>query len=438
MGGGNWTAQNKARAGAYINVKSNNVDRNSGGIRGVVTLPWVGDFGSNDVLEITSRTDFLRVLGRDIDAPEMLTIRETLKRATTILLMRVNSEGGTKARAETPNGLVITAKHTGSRGNAIRARIIDNVDNPSVFTVQTLIDTTVVDSQSVTNLSELVANDLVEFVGNGVPEPLAGISLTGGVSAVPDVSDYAHYFETMENYEFNVMALPITTSRVRELGVAFIKRQRNDEGKKCQLVLSGSHEDNEAIINVGNGVILADGTEIEPYIATCWVAGASAGAGVGESNTYTEYDGAVDVTERFSNSAIVNRLEAGEYIFTLINGRIVVEQDINSLITFTQERSREFSKNTVLRTLDYVSNGIRSIFARSFIGQVTNNENGRDILKSAIIEFLEGLQDLGAIENFGTDDIQIEPGRDKDTVIAQLNIQPTDAIEKLYMTVEMQ
>jgi Phage tail sheath C-terminal domain len=69
---------------------------------------------------------------------------------------------------------------------------------------------------------------------------------------------------------------------------------------------------------------------------------------------------------------------------------------------------------------------------------VTNNEQGRSVFRSAVIEYMDALQGLGAIEDFETDDIQVHAGTDKDTLVAEMQVKPTDAMEKLYMTVTVE
>lgn len=71
--------------------------------------------------------------------------------------------------------------------------------------------------------------------------------------------------------------------------------------------------DYEGIINVTEGVLLEDGTEVTPDKATAWVAGASAGATFNQSLTFVEYEGAVDVLHRLDHDTIVERLGKGEF-----------------------------------------------------------------------------------------------------------------------------
>lgn len=187
-----------------------------------------------------------------------------------------------------------------------------------------------------------------------------------------------------------------------------------------------------------NGVVLSDGTKITPEQATAWVAGASAAAGIDKSLTYDSYDGAVDVTERYLNSEIEAALDNGEFIFVEKRGKVIVEQDINSLHTFSAEKDKSFSKNRVLRVLDDIANNTKRAFEDYFIGKVDNNVDGRELFKANRITYLNELQVAGAIQNFKADDVVVEPGIEKDSIIMNFNVQPVDALEKLYLKVVVQ
>ena len=179
------------------------------------------------------------------------------------------------------------------------------------------------------------------------------------------------------------------------------------------------------------------GLRLHPEQATAWVAGASAAAGIDKSLTYDSYDGAVDVTERYLNSEI-EADAALDCIFVEKRGKVIVEQDINSLHTFSAEKDKSFSKNRVLRVLDDIANNTKRAFEDYFIGKVDNNVDGRELFKANRITYLNELQVAGAIQNFKADDVVVEPGIEKDSIIMNFNVQPVDALEKLYLKVVVQ
>ncbi|MEG0783511.1 phage tail sheath C-terminal domain-containing protein, partial [Carnobacterium sp.] len=122
-------------------------------------------------------------------------------------------------------------------------------------------------------------------------------------------------------------------------------------------------------------------------------------------------------------------------LFTEKRGTAVVEQDINSLVYFTEEKNQAFSKNRVLRVIDDIANATKKLFEDHFLGKVTNDSNGRDVFKVSLLQYLGTLTASQAIQNFVTEDLTIEQGNDVDSLIVQLAVQPTDSMEKLYMNV---
>lgn len=433
MAGGTWNIQNKVRPGAYVNVGSKGGVGTSESTRGVATLPITLDFGpEKEVIEVNHATD-LTAFGYDLTHPKMLLVREALKRAASVLLYRVGSGG--KATV-TEGELSITALYGGTRGNVINVTSKASVSISAAFEVETYLDGRLVDSQVATTIEELISNRLVSFAGSGALTAFATV-LAGGTDTSTTAQDYATYFEKIQLFDFNTMALPVTDTAIKTAGIAFVKRMRDEEGKKCQLVLSGQDANHESVINVKNGVILEDGTVLTADQSTAWVAGASAAAGVDQSLTYTKYDGAVDVSPRLLNSEIIEALSKGEFVFTEKRGEAVVEQDINSLNIFTPEKNKFFAKNRVLRVLDDIANNAKKTFEDNFIGKVNNDVDGREMFKADRIAYFDALQAAGAIIGFVADDIEVLPGNDKDAILLNVAVQPVDAMEKLYMTVQV-
>lgn len=433
MAGGTWTTQNKVRPGAYVNVRSNGNVGTSDSITGVVALPLALDFGpEGEVIEINVSSDLTR-FGYDLTHEKLLLLREALKQAATVLLYRVGS-GGKAAAVE--GSLSVTALYGGNRGNDISVISKENVNITGAFDVETYLEGRLIDSQTAKTIGELTNNRLVSFTGEGDLTAFS-IVLENGSNTAATANDYMTFFSKIQVYDFNTIALPVKDEVTKAAGASFINRMRNEEGKKCQLVVAGYAANSEAVINIKNGVVLSDGTLISPEQATAWVAGASAAAGVATSLTYKAYDGATDVTQRYLNSEIITSLQNGEFVFTEKRGSAVVEQDINSLRSFTTEKSRDFAKNRILRVLDDIANNSKKTFEDNFIGKVNADQDGRELFKADRISYFNSLQGAGAITNFSADDVVVEAGNDKDSIVLNVQVQPVDAMEKLYMTVQV-
>lgn len=436
MAGGTWTTQNKVRPGVYINTVSAPRPPAVVGDRGVVSfalpLPWGP---SKEILTINAGDETRDVLGYDITAPEMLLVREAMKRASTILLYRLNT--GTKAAA-TAGNLTATAQHGGVRGNDIKIIVQQSIDDPTHFEVTALLQDDVVDRQTVTDVAVLTPNRWVVYSGNGVPTVTAGLALEGGTDGAVTNQDHVDYLADVELQEFNTLALVSTDAALKNLYTAFVKRLRETEGVKVQVALENAMADYEGVISVKNGVLLSDGTTLTAAQATVWTAAATAGAQVNQSLTYQAYDDAVDANPRYTNSQIEAALRAGEFVFVQSGGRVIVEQDINSLTTYSDEKAKHFAKNRVLRVLDGFANDIKRIFETLAIGQVDNNEDGRNILRARIITYMNSLQAINAIQSFDSQtDVRVMAGTESDSVYVEVDVQPVDSVEKIYMKVQV-
>lgn len=434
MAGGTWLTQNKVRPGVYINFENAVKSPRAIGDRGVVTMPLALSWGpSKQVITVEAGADTFGVLGYGID--DLLLVREALKRAKTLLLYRLNN--GTKATV-TVGTLTVTAKYGGARGNDITIVIQANVDDPDKFDVKTLVDGKEVDSQTVSVVSDLQANDWVVFSGTAL-SATAGAELQGGADGTVTNQDYMDYLAAIEVQDFNTMVLPSDDASLKSLIVSFIKRVR-DEGKKVQAVLANyPTADYEGIISVKNGVVLSDGTTIDAVKATAWVAGATAGANVNQSLTYAAYDDAVDVDIRYTNTQIIDALTHGELVFVPSDGKAVIEQDINTFTSYEPNKGKQFSKNRVIRLLDGIATDFRHIFESYYIGKVNNDADGRNIFKNECISYLTTLQNIGAIQNFDSQsDITVTQGTDLDSVVVDLLVQPVDSIEKIYFTIRIE
>lgn len=219
---------------------------------------------------------------------------------------------------------------------------------------------------------------------------------------------------------------------------AWIKAMRDDEGVKCQAVLANHAADSEGIINVAQGLMMSGGTELTVAEVTAWVAGATAGAGITTSNTGMKYEGAIDVKPRMTKSEMEAAIKAGKFVFKVDTAQnVTAVYDINSLTTVTVDKGKMFTKNRVIRTLDNVANDITSIFEGNYVGKVSNNEDGRSILKAALIDYFNTIQNMGAVQDFETDDVVVVAGIDSDAVVVTVAIQPVDSVEKIYMTVNL-
>ena len=443
---GTWTAQNKVRPGAYVVFKAQQQATPKSGTRGIVTLPMKLSWGtSGDVVEITSqdlvRGTIYNKIGLRANDPKALPLLEAMKNAPTALVY-IQGTGATAAtvtlQGDAGTAITATAVKPGTLGNSIT---MSSVAKSGKFEVITTVQGLEVDRQLLTQVSDFVPNDWV--ILSGAPatafEAFSGKALAGGtdgtVSAEP--ADYTAFMNAVKNKTWQCMAVPTKTSGIAESVVEYIQTMREDAGKKVQAVVYDYNTaDYEGIISMTQGYMKGD-TTCDVTVAICWMAGATAGAAINESNTYKVIDGATAIIDPMTDYEIEDALLAGKIVLsTRQDGAVVVEKDINTLHTYTEDRSYVFSKNRVIRCLDDIATSLAKLFELSYIGKVDNNESGRTLFKGDAISYMNELQDLGAIQNFdATTDIEVLPGSDIDSVVCNLWVQTVDAMEKLYMTV---
>lgn len=443
MAGGTWTSQNKILPGVYINVKSKDSVNVNVGDRGTVAIPKALNWGAlGTVQTINAGEDLTPFIGSDITSADALFAREMLKGSdatsapTKILLYRVGT-GGTQASAVI-GALTATAKYAGTRGNDISVIVSADPDNVGTYDVSTVVDGGIVDTQSITELDGLVANEWVTFTGTGSEITAStGTALEGGVNPTTSSSDYAAFLTAIEPFRFDILALDNADATITNAFISFINRINENVGRKCQLVCSGdaTTANSKYVIVVGNGVKLNDGTTLTAAQAVYWVAGVEAGAKYNQSLTYAQYLGTVEANPKLNDTQLQTAVEGGLLVFADDFDIVKVCTDINSKTTTTPTEGAEFKKNRIMRVIMQFCNDTYEYFSKYFIGKVDNNDQGRALLRKWIIGYLNEMQANNGVQNFNADDVSVEQGNTVDSVLINAAIQPVDAIEKVYVLV---
>ena len=246
---------------------------------------------------------------------------------------------------------------------------------------------------------------------------------------------------TIKTVEFDVLVYPYDGTGYetnKALIANWIKVMTDTEGKGIQGVFANYKGDYEGVINVTQGVKLSDGKVLTPAKTTVWVAGITAGANINKSNTGKKYQGAIDIVPRKTKAEMEAAITAGEFIFKVDSAQnVTAVYDINSLTTMSDTKGKPFTKNRVIRTLYGINNDITEIFESNFVGQLSNNEDGRSQLRATIVEYFSELQRMGAVKDFTAEDVTISQGTDSDAVVIDCYIKPVDSIEKMYITVKL-
>jgi hypothetical protein len=443
---GIFTSQNKIRPGAYTNFKSASTGQINTGDRGVVFLPLVLPWGQPEVLiDITaeeySQGKAFAKTGLTPGSAEAMPLREAFKKANLVRVYKLNTNSGAIAASkEITSGVTATAALAGTLGNKISIKSEAPTPN-GPFKLITTVDGIVVDVQTLAKIGDYVPNGWVEFstTGSTVLGDVAGVTLTGGTDGDTDITatHWEAAFELASTAKWNVLAVLTEDTAVMDIAKTYISNLRENAGKKVQAVTMAYDHNYEGMISTANQGYKIGAEEISPLNFVAWVAGATAGAALNQSNTYQVIDGATDIIVPLSGAAIEEALKSGKLVISRrTDGAIVVEKDINSLHDFGDGRSYVFSKNRVIRTLDDIATRITTVFENSYIGKVNNDVSGRTLFKGNIVGYLNRLQSLGAISDFDSNaDIEVLAGDDIESIVVNLAVKVADSMEKLYMTV---
>lgn len=429
LGGGTFVTQNKVLPGSYINFVSTSNGSNVFGERGTGAIGKSLSWHDGNVHTIT-KEDFqknsLAIFGYEYSDYEIAWVRDFFKNGKTLIFGALNTSGATRA-----SNTYCTAKFYGLRGNSIKTVIQTNVDDKTKFDVLTYMGTTLVDSQTVATAAELKSNDYVTFKSTTLAVT-AGIALTGGADGSVSGTTVQNFLTKLEAYSFNAMT---TCGYEDELVIEWTKRMRDEVGLKFQCVVCDMGN-----INYEGCVSTNCDADVLP-----WVTGAIAGCEINKSLTNKVYDGEyyttediLDTVSNYSQTNLENYINQGIFAFHRVGDEVRVLMDINSLTEFTEEKGEVFKDNQTIRVCDQIANDIAAIFNTYYLGKVPNDTAGRSSLKSDIVKHHQTLQTLRAIEDFSSDDITVEIGENKRSVVVTDSIIPVNAMTHLYMTVTVE
>ena len=433
LGGGTFVTQNKVLPGAYINFVSATRATSSLSDRGIVAIPLELDWGiDEDVFQVTS-DDFekysVKYFGYDYTHEKLKGLRDLFKNIRLGYFYKLNK--GVKASCT-----IATAKYSGIRGNDLKVTVTTNIDDNAKFDVVTLLDNKKVDTQIAKVITDLQDNDYITWKKDATLEASAGLVFTGGTNGEAVTgAEYQAFLDKIESYSFNALGCLATTTEIKSLFVEFTKRMRDKVGAKFQTVLyKKSDADYEGVVSVENKI--KDKDLVESSLIY-WATGAIAGCDINKSNTNKKYDGEFDVGVNYTQIQLEEALKSGKFIFHKVGDEVHVLEDINTFVSFTDDKNDDFSSNQSVRVLDQIANDIATLFNTKYLGEVPNDKSGRISFWNDVVKHHEQLQNMRAIEDFKADDVSVEPGSDKKTVVVSDAVKVISAMSKLYMTVSV-
>lgn len=435
-GGGSWVTQNMVLPGTYINFISAAKVSAALSSRGISTLPLEMDWGPEQQMMTVERGDFetssLSLFGYPYTADQLRPMREIFLHARTVHFFRLNA-GGEKASCT-----YAAARYPGTRGNDLKVVIEENEDSqPEArrYNVATYLGTTRVDfQQGVAGMADLADNPYLVFDREAELSATASTPLTGGTTGTAEDAAYQTYLDQAESYTFNAMGCPSTNPVIQKLFAAYCKRMREEVGKKFQVVCFRSLADHESVISLKNG--LAGDTENPALIP--WVTGVEAGTAANASATALAYDGEYTPDTSYTQTQLAEGILEGSFLLHREDDAVLVLRDINSFVSFTEDKGEDFSSNRVIRSLDQIAIDTALAFNGRYVGKMLNDGGGRISFWNELISLHKKYERIRMLENFDSEQMAITRGETKKAVLLTEHVNIVSAMEQLYMAVYVQ
>ena len=456
MAGGIFTTKTEVLPGAYINVKAALAPalNTSGTVGTVFVYRDKNNWGEHGVIEVTPKSDFIALFGTSLYDDSMVGLRQVFAHATKAYVFNINLGTAAKLEAAAVDcPWDIEAIYPGTFGNGITVTITPSAVTGTGWIVQTATNGNIVDTQRVFEAGKIRNNKFVKFE----PRQTAGtlldaiqnsvvFHLTGGQTTPSNGNSTVDrdFYLALEAYDYNTMVAPDNgdDDTIHGILAAAAIRLRDEQGREVQAVVpnntSINRYNNEGVIEVGNSVKMEDGSKLFIYQFCGFIAGATAAATDNVSLTYARVEGAIAAEPALTDEATLASIREGMLVVRATRNFVRIEMDINSLVDVTgTDKSTFFAKNRVMRVLDSFRNWVRMTWEDNFVGKVTNNASGRDLLKARIASYLAEAEGRGAIQDFKVEDITVEAGNTKDSVDVTVAMTPADSMEKLYLVINV-
>lgn len=289
-----------------------------------------------------------------------------------------------------------------------------------------------------------------ELFGEENAEDIKNIMIGGasevvvGTFAAETGPDYTKALQKLETYEFHVFVAEPGTPDDYDSEIALWLKQSKADGRSFVVVYANATAEgdvaaiktkaqvlkDEYAVFVANGVKDGNGTEIDAEMYATYVAGKIAGAELNASITFSDVPFS-DVITRFRNIEVKELLAAG-IVVTVMDGD---QPKIKQGLTLGDESLMEFKKIRTVRAKQALIDDISTAVNESYIGKITNSEDGQIAVLNAIKVYLETLTS----NNIVAPDFAVELDKTQasigDEMYVNVTVRFLDSIEYIYLTV---
>ncbi len=189
---------------------------------------------------------------------------------------------------------------------------------------------------------------------------------------------------------WNYLSMPEATAADTSDIVAFVKGQRTLKKKIFKAVVANAiGPDHEGIINfTTTGIKMKDGTEKTTEEFTVRLASVFAGLPFTRSATYYVFPDVASIEEIDEPDEAI---DSGQLILVNDGKKVKIGRAINSLVTFTAEKSKSFSKIRLVEIMDMILEDIRMTYEDEYVGKYPNSFQNKLMFVTAVNAYFQGL-----------------------------------------------
>lgn len=217
----------------------------------------------------------------------------------------------------------------------------------------------------------------LKLIFAGVPATVIAIRLE------TKAENYIESLLKLKNMKWNYLCIPELEQTDVTTISAWIKQYRNDENKTFKAVLPHCKADYEGIINFTTENIISTITGKKHTAAEyCTrIAGILAGLSLARSSTYFVMN---DISDAEVPEDPNERIDEGELIIVFDGKKYKIGRGVNSLVTFTTEKTEDVRFIKIVEGMDLYQDDIRETFEESYVGQVINDYDGKQMFVAAV------------------------------------------------------
>lgn len=273
-----------------------------------------------------------------------------------------------------------------------------------------------------------------------VLQPTAGsLTLSGGNHGV--IIGLGDALNIIRDEMYNVIVTDRQDVACQSAIAQFIVDLSDNQGKDRRAVICAPQDASATVTNPYDEkelTVLGQAMDDDPSITAFCVAAMSAGASWNNAITYSVLPLSGDPTLILDDQALEAWIAEGFMpISKREDGVWCITKDINSLHGDDDGLPEILKKNRAVRLIQTLRNTIKYIWETQYVGKVTNDALGRDMLKGSICSILDLLVNGRGIAQYGENDVVVMAGQRPDEVIMQMALSLYDSMEILYITMTL-